>query len=424
MTRTKKSLPPIGMRMIKSAVGVFLALVIYLLRGRQGTPFYTAISVLWCMQPSISDVRKNAIQRTIGTIIGGLYGLLVIIIEYYLYPAPYEIVRYFLISIFIIPVIYTTVICNKKNASYFSCVVFLSISIVHITDTNPYLFVMNRLIDTMIGIGLAFVINSARIPRKKRTDCLFVLKLDEALTTMDETLAPYTKIEINKMIDSGAKLTLATMRSPAALLPVLHGINMNLPVIAMDGAVLYDVKENRFLKKYAMSYEEMEAFVTFFKQRAFHCFINVIIEDSVVIYYQEFRNSVEAQIYEQLRASPYRNYIKGEPAKQGDTIYLMLIDTEERIEFLYKELSKAGYTKSHKILKYASKEYPGYIYIKIYNKEAKEQNMIRHMQNITDIKQCMILDNEEDSTKVEHKSSKEIIKKVKRVYEPYFWEKI
>ena len=84
MSKRRKSLPPIGMRMIKSAVGVFLALVIYLLRGRQGAPFYTAISVLWCMQPYISDAKKNAFQRTIGTIIGVVYGLIVIIIEYYL----------------------------------------------------------------------------------------------------------------------------------------------------------------------------------------------------------------------------------------------------------------------------------------------------------------------------------------------------
>ena len=41
------ALPPIGMRIIKSAVGVLLGFVIYFLRGRQGTPFYTALSVLW-----------------------------------------------------------------------------------------------------------------------------------------------------------------------------------------------------------------------------------------------------------------------------------------------------------------------------------------------------------------------------------------
>lgn len=426
MSKRRKSLPPIGMRMIKSAVGVFLALVIYLLRGRQGAPFYTAISVLWCMQPYISDAKKNALQRTLGTIIGVVYGLIVIMIEYYVFPTQYEIVRYLLISIFIIPVIYTTVICNKKNASYFSCVVFLSITIVHISDNNPYLFVFNRFLDTMIGIGLALMINSTCIPRKRRTDCLFVLDLDDTLLTMKETMTPYSKIELNKMIDNGVKFTIATMRPPAALVSALQGIRINLPVVAMNGAVLYDINENRFLKKYVMTYEEMNAFIEFFNERAFHCFINVIIEDSVAIYYQEFKNPIEQKIYEQLRSSPYRNYIKGRPTKQGDTIYLMLIDTEERIECLYKELKEAGYTKSHKILKYASDDYPGYMYIKVYNKEVDKKKMVQHIKQMNGMKEIMTLGKVEgtDSDKIGGKDSNEIVRNFKRVYEPYFWNKV
>lgn len=424
MSKRRKSLPPIGMRMIKSAVGVFLALVIYLLRGRQGAPFYTAISVLWCMQPYISDAKKNALQRTLGTIIGVVYGLIVIMIEYYVFPTQYEIVRYLLISIFIIPVIYTTVICNKKNASYFSCVVFLSITIVHISDNNPYLFVFNRFLDTMIGIGLALMINSTCIPRKRRTDCLFVLDLDDTLLTMKETMTPYSKIELNKMIDNGVKFTIATMRPPAALVPALQGIRINLPVVAMNGAVLYDINENRFLKKYVMTYEEMNAFIEFFNERAFHCFINVIIEDSVAIYYQEFKNPIEQKIYEQLRSSPYRNYIKGRPTKQGDTVYLMLIDTEQRIEYLYTALKEAGYTESHKILKYASNDYPGYMYIKVYNKEANKKNMIQHIQQMTNLKEIVTLGEVEGvgSDIIRGKDCNEIIRNFKKVYEPYFWE--
>lgn len=424
MSKARKTFPPVGMRMIKSAVGVFLSLVIYLLRGRQGTPFYTALSALWCMQPYTSDAKKSALQRTLGTIIGALYGLILIMIEYYLFPNPYEIVRYLLISLFIIPVIYTTVVFNKKNASYFSCVVFLSITIMHITDINPYLFVWNRFLDTMIGIGLALLINSVRIPRKRRADILFVSELDDVLLTMQETMTPYSKVELNKMIDNGAKFTIATMRPPAALLPALQGIRIKLPVVAMDGAVLYDINENRFLKKYAMTYEEMNTFVDFFREKGFQCFVNVIIEDSVAIYYQEFKNTIEQKIYEKLRSSPYRNYINGRPTNQGDTVYLMLVDTEQRIEHLYKALKESGYTESHKILKYASNDYPGYMYIKVYNKEANKKNMIQHIQQMTNLKEIVTLGEVEGvgSDIIRGKDCNEIIRNFKKVYEPYFWE--
>ncbi|MCR4838976.1 MAG: hypothetical protein K5897_08630 [Eubacterium sp.] len=50
-----RRIPSVGMWIIKSAVGVALCFAIYLLRGQQGTPFYSALAVLWCIQSRIRD---------------------------------------------------------------------------------------------------------------------------------------------------------------------------------------------------------------------------------------------------------------------------------------------------------------------------------------------------------------------------------
>lgn len=374
--------PPIGMRIIKSALGVFLGFVIYLLRGKNGTPFYTALSVLWCMQPQVSDSKSKAIQRTIGTMIGAFYGMVVILIEYHFGSFQNEFIRCSLISLFIILVIYTTIVFNKKNASYFSCVVFLSIVVVHITDANPYFFVVNRVLDTIIGIVLAFVINTAKIPRKKRNDILFVSELDRVLLTMEEELTPYSKFELNQLIEDGAKFTIATMRPPAALLSAINDISLELPVVVMDGAMLFDMKKNRCLKVYEIEHSEAEELINFFNDRNFHCFINVVIEDSVVIYYGEFKNEAEKGIYDNLRSSPYRNYMKEKLPDNHGAAYLMVIDKREKIEKAYNDLNNLGYIDKYKILKYDSEDYPEYTYIKIYSKSAVKKNMIEHIKNM------------------------------------------
>lgn len=418
--RGKLSLPPIGMRIIKSSIGVFLGFIIYLLRGKQGTPFYTALSVLWCMQPYVSDAKAKAFQRTIGTFIGAVYGLIMILVEYYFLSITYDFIRYLIISLLIIPVIHTTIIFNKKNASYFSCVVFLSIVVMHINDKNPYIFVLNRVLDTLIGIILALIINTARIPRKKQNNILFVAGLDSS----QSTLTSYSTFELNKMLEDGAKFTIATMRPPAALLTAVKDIKINLPVIVMDGAMLYDVKNNRCLKVYEMSYDEVNVFISIFDKRNFHCFINVVMEDSVVIYYGEFKNPVEKSIYDSLRSSPYRNYVKGKLPQGYGAVYLMLIEKEERIEELYRELYEGGYTNSYKILKYKSDDYPGYMYIKIYNKRAVKRNMIEYVQYISRAKKVITIGKIDGSkgTVINGEHSNEMVKKFKRVYEPYFWE--
>lgn len=120
-------LPPVGMRIIKSAIGVWLCYVVYILRGKQGIVFYSQLAILWCMQPYISNSLKMAAQRTTGTLIGAAYGLLVILLRLWWLPQVFaqDICYYLLVSLMVIPVLYTTVLLHRKNASYFSTVVFL-----------------------------------------------------------------------------------------------------------------------------------------------------------------------------------------------------------------------------------------------------------------------------------------------------------
>ncbi len=154
-----KNLPHIGMRIIKSALGVLICFAIYFLRGKQGTPFYSALAVLWCVQNKTENTVGNAIQRTIGTFIGAAYGLIFILIKLHLLNFGDSFIHYAFISLTLIPIIYTTVVVNQKKASYFSCVVFLSIVVNHLMDENPYLFVLNRSLDTLIGIFVGLVLN-------------------------------------------------------------------------------------------------------------------------------------------------------------------------------------------------------------------------------------------------------------------------
>lgn len=419
------ALPPIGMRIIKSSIGVLLGFIIYLIRGRQGAPFYTALSVLWCMQPYTSNAKANAIQRTIGTFIGAFFGLIMILVEFYLLPLDNELIRYILISILIIPVIYTTVIINKKNASYFSCVVYLSIVVNHLTDTNPYLFVINRILDTMIGIILALIINTARIPRKKNKNVLFVSELDKVLLNMQSTLTPYSKVELNKMLDDGAEFTIVTMRTPAALLEALKDIRIKLPVVAMDGAMLFDIKNNRCLKLYKMSYLESKELINLFNDRGLHCFVNVVVEDSVLIYYGDFKNEAEETIYKELRYSPYRNYIKEELPERYGAAYLMTIDKSEKIDEIHKELELKGYVNRFNVLKYPSEDFKGYSYIKIYNKKANKENMIDEIRKMINVDKIIRFETTQESTGViiGKNDSNEMVKNLKKIYEPYFWEK-
>ena len=425
--KRKWKLPAIGMRITKSAVAVLLCYLVSFLRGNSGIVFYSQLAALWCMQVYVSNTKKNALQRFIGTVVGALYGLVYLLLRNEMNHTKIytELLDAVIISGFIVIVLYTTVLMKKKQASYFSCVVFLSIVVNHVTDTNPYLFVWNRFLDTMIGIIIGIGVNCFSLPKEKRKDILFVSGLDDTLLNKKDNLSDYSKIELNRMLDEGANFTISTMRTPASLMEPMWGIRLKLPVIAMDGAVLYDINENRYLKVYVISNSTSRKVLDLMKQEGLACFTNVIIDDMLVIYYEDTKEKVQEELVKNLRKSPYRNYVKREFQSEEGVVYFMMLYPTEIIEGFYKKLEQQGFTKDLKVLKYKSQDCEGYSYLKIYNKNATKENMIHYLKERTNLSNVVTFGSIKGryDIVVEPGDTNKVVHMLKKLYEPIKWGK-
>ena len=214
---------------------------------------------------------------------------------------------------------------------------------------------------------------------------MFVSGVDDTLLSRNNELGAYSKWELNRMLDEGAKFTLSTMRTPASIMEYLYDIRLKLPVICMDGAALYDIRENRYLRKITIEEDKAEKLCQWLGEEGFHVFVNRIVEDACIIHYGSFNNHPEADIYEKMRRSPYRNYIGREPGRYTDVVYLMLIDTTQRIDRLYEKMTAVGMTGQYKILKYPSRDYEGYSYIKIYHLDANRENMMQYLADMLQV---------------------------------------
>ena len=80
--KAEKLLPPLGQRIVKTSVAVFLCLLVYWLRGYRGQdmPTEAAITAIICMQPYVRDSRDYAVSRFTGTLIGVVWGLLFLLV--------------------------------------------------------------------------------------------------------------------------------------------------------------------------------------------------------------------------------------------------------------------------------------------------------------------------------------------------------
>lgn len=150
-----KKLP--GMRVIKTVLAVNICFLISFFRDT--IPFYSAIASILSMQNNPDDGWNIGRNRMIGTLIGGFYGIIAILLTNKVNISLFNYIHYLILSLFLIPVIYTNVHMKSQNSVYISCVVFLSITVSHGNDAYPILFAFNRIFDTIIGIVVSIFVN-------------------------------------------------------------------------------------------------------------------------------------------------------------------------------------------------------------------------------------------------------------------------
>lgn len=144
----------IGMRNIKTALAVLICLLISKVFNLE-YPFYAVIATIIAMENSVTNSYTVGKNRVMGTIVGAIFGMGFALID------PHSAI---FSAVGIVVVIY---ICNllKWNKSVsIASIVFLAIMLNLRPGENPWFYGMNRVLDTLIGIGVAVIINYLVFP--------------------------------------------------------------------------------------------------------------------------------------------------------------------------------------------------------------------------------------------------------------------
>ena len=156
----------IGKRAVKTALAVSVCIFISFVFKRDDSLF-SAIAAMICMQQTSDETFKTGLNRTIGTVLGGVLGYVVLEIIC-LIPNYNNFFDIIIAPACILIVIYICNMTNRKESIIIGCIVLISIVVQpekNLGDT--FFYVVNRVIDTTIGIVIAMAINAFIFPNKK-----------------------------------------------------------------------------------------------------------------------------------------------------------------------------------------------------------------------------------------------------------------
>ena len=151
----------IGLRVIKTITAVTICLLIAWLIGSRDSLPIAAIAAIVTMQATQSETLHIGIFRVLGTVIGGVFGILTVLIGLVL---PYYTDGLFIIVIPLM-LLLNLYLCNllkMRDSCAISCVVTIIVAahiVVDVSFNESLVYTFVRLRDTLIGVFVATAIN-------------------------------------------------------------------------------------------------------------------------------------------------------------------------------------------------------------------------------------------------------------------------
>ncbi len=173
---------------------------------------------------------------------------------------------------------------------------------------------------------------------------LYLSDLDGTLLTSAAALSERSAHILNKLIDKGLLFTVATARTSATVLDLFSGVNLNLPLILMNGVVLYDSVKDKNIICHCIEKDVADEIIDLFARH----------KKSPMLYFQ--RDNYLEIIYKDLANEYQREYISNRKEldkkrfrysdnltvnSEDKLIYIVTLDKPDEITDIYNSIVSA-----------------------------------------------------------------------------------
>ncbi len=173
---------------------------------------------------------------------------------------------------------------------------------------------------------------------------LYVTDLDGTLLNTDSRINPYSISTINHLVDRGMLFTYATARSLVSASVVTQGLTTRIPVIAYNGAYIFNAATGEILSSETFSPEEREKVVCELQKHNVSPLVYSFIYNVEKVSWVVSRENEGIKRYLSLRKGDKRmNPLADEDGLYaGEVFYYTCIGTKEELQPVYDVFSKDG----------------------------------------------------------------------------------
>ena len=214
---------------------------------------------------------------------------------------------------------------------------------------------------------------------------LYISDLDGTLLNENAQVSVASKQKLNDLIAAGVNFTVATARTAATVKYILEGVNLQLPIILMNGVLIYDLASNTYLRKCTIPHEIIAKILAVLEKSNSTALMYKIQDNQQMTYFESSKNEhLTAFIEERKRLyqKPFREAVfKNMPLE--DTIYFTLLDTQANLLPIYEALKDSAELRMEMYLDIYSDTL---WYLEIFSAKASKKSATLHLKELLDVK--------------------------------------
>ncbi len=211
---------------------------------------------------------------------------------------------------------------------------------------------------------------------------LYVSDLDGTLLNSDKEISQYTKDTLNALISNGMHFSVATARTAASAVKILSGVNINVPVVLMNGVVIYDIQKEEYIKTEIISEHTANAIINVLKEHNITGFMYAVFDNKLVTYYESL-NTIALQDFHNERVMKYyKSFEKTDCflniTTNNKIIYFTLIDEQKPLSTIFNALKKLP---DIDMVLYKDIYAEDLWYLEVYGKNASKYNAVKFIRD-------------------------------------------
>ncbi len=205
---------------------------------------------------------------------------------------------------------------------------------------------------------------------------LYISDLDGTLLNNNAEITDNSKKLLNEFLSFGNFFSVATARTGATVIQMLEGVNVNVPVILMNGVASYDIEKGKYVKVHSFSDKAKREFLSAVCAYGSPGFLYCIDDNDLSTFYEN-TNSPNAEIFINEREKKFgKKFTKVESYMDcigHSVVYYSYSDTYEKLKPLYEK------TKSIEGIRaefYRDTYHPDFWYFEVCSENASKYNAV------------------------------------------------